>query len=341
MEVDTPQLRPATADDGDAIRTLIREIFPDNPKGERDIFQWQYWDNPFGTARSWVVEDGGEIVGHYAGISLPALISGRRNVIAQGVDAALAESQRGRGLWPALARAVYDDCGRAGMPLTYCIPNEQSVRGAARAGMQSAGTARVMVLPTDSTWLSQRFRLPVPVAKAALAAFRTPSEADGALLETPPSDVDALWNMVRNNYSSGIERSGSWWDWRYRQHPESPYIFAEVRSRHQLAGVAVARARDRFGGRFLCLLELMSIDSHAARNLVGAMTHAAKAISAAGLVTTVMPGTWQHQVVRKSGLRPLPRRLEPQPLHVGFVNNMDDAAVDLNWSLSWGDLDHI
>lgn len=113
-----PTLRAATESDDAALRALFEACFPHSPKARADVLRWQYWDNPFASPVSWVYEDAGEIVAHYAGMPVPITLDGLDATGAVGVDAATAPSHRGMGLFETLARSVYADGGTRGMPVT-------------------------------------------------------------------------------------------------------------------------------------------------------------------------------------------------------------------------------
>ena len=338
------RVRAATRDDAGDIRALLGGAFSGNPKARPEIMDWQYWDNPFGEARAWVAEADGRVVAHYAGIRLPGVLEGRAATLAMGVDAATDPEWRGLGLFEQLARAVYLDCGQAGMPVTYCLPNPNSLRGFQKAGGRDVGRARVRVASLDDAWLAARMRVRRPAAAVvARLAFRLPRRPDGGIVDAPPEGLDALWISVASRWPFGVARGAEWWRWRYSLRPDRPYVFAEARRAGRLVGAAAAMVRDDLGGRFLCLLELLAEDARAARDVVGALVAQADILGTVAVAATTLPGTWHDRMARAAGLRPLPRRLEPQPMHVGLADNAGTmpAGALRGWSLCWGDLDHL
>ena len=346
MAVAQLRLRQSEPSDGDAIRSVLAASFPDNAKARADLLAWQYWDNPFGAARSWLAEDGGRVVAHYAGIALPGVLDGRPATLAMGVDAATVPSHRGLGLFEQLARAVYLDCGQAGMPVTYCLPNPNSLRGFQKAGGEDVGRARVLVGAMDDGWLASRFSLPRWVAGAGRRAvfFRLPAGGSAGMVEEPPDGLDELWASVSAMSPWGVARHAGWWRWRYWSRPDRPYLFAESRRAGRLTGAACALVREDLGGRFLCLLELLAPDRAVARDLVGTLLRSATGLlGIVGVAATALPGSHHYRMARAAGLRPLPRRLEPRPMHVGVVDNAGTlpGLARRPWSLAWGDLDHI
>ena len=326
------------------MRELLGTSFSGNPKARAEVMDWQYWDNPFGAARTWVAEAEGRIVAHYAGICLPGVLEGKSVTLGMGVDAATDPGWRGLGLFEQLARAVYLDCGQAGMPVTYCLPNPNSLRGFQKAGGRDVGRARVLVAALDDAWLGERIRMPRPLAAGvSRAVFRLPRPGEAAVVESPPEGLDGLWHAVRDRWQFGVARGANWWRWRYSERPERPYVFAERRRAGRLVAAAAAMVREDLGGRFLCLLELMAEDRSDARDAVGALVAQAEVLGTVALAGTALPGTWHHRMLRGAGLRTLPRRYEPQPMHVGLADNAGTmpAGAVRSWSLCWGDLDHL
>ena len=338
-----PILRQAGPADSDQIRAVLAASFPGNPKADPAVMDWQYWSNPFGPACSWVAEAEGQVVAHYAGIRYPGWTNGAPISLALGVDAATLPAFRGLGLFEQLARAVYLGCGRDGIPFTYCLPNPNSLRGFIKAGGQELGRARVLAAPLNSDWLRQRLRVPRAAGRALVRGLRPGRGRVGSALEGPPPDLDGLWSRLGGGYGAGVARDSRWWQWRYGARPGAgSYLFFETRRAGRLTGAAVGLCRDDLGGRFLCLLELLAEDAEAAKGLLGTAGTAAGPLGAVGVATVALPGTPLYRRARQGGLWPLPRRLEPQPLHVGVVDNLATAGGPPRpWSLAWGDLDHL
>jgi GNAT superfamily N-acetyltransferase len=197
VSAESVKVRAAGREDAQGIRELLATSFSGNAKARAEVMDWQYWDNPFGAARAWVAEAEGRIVAHYAGICLPGVLEGRRVTLGMGVDAATDPGWRGLGLFEQLARAVYLDCGQAGMPVTYCLPNPNSLRGFQKAGGRDVGRARVLVAALDDGWLAERFHLPRPVAGAlSRMVFRRPRRGEAQVVNRPPEGLDHLWQVV-------------------------------------------------------------------------------------------------------------------------------------------------
>lgn len=339
-----PVLRAAGPDDDEAIAACIAASFPHNPKADVDVLRWQYRANPFGPTCSWVWDDGGDIVAHYSAFAMPGVVGGRRVLLANAVDAAIAPSHQGRRLFTPLARALYDDCAAQGLPVALCFAtNDIALRGVAKAGWREVAQLRAMVSAFDDRWLARRFHLPRPLAAAARkVAFDRGPGPTGRVVDEPPAGLDELWARVSGPVGYGVVRDSAWWRWRYAGAPAGHgYRYVEVRDGDRLTGAAVVRSQERFGGRFAFLLELLADGDTAAGALLRAVPHVDP--DAVGAVTLVVEGSVQHAMARAAGLRPLPRRLEPHPARFGTVDitGHHPDAVTGGWHLGWGDLDHV
>jgi Acetyltransferase (GNAT) domain len=340
------RLRPAGFDDDAEMRALNGVAFAANPKERADITRWQWWDNPFGPTLAWVWEDDGRIVAQYVAYAVPGRLAGQDATLTIGVDAAIAPSHQGRRLFTPLSEALYADAVARDLPL-IAYPNEQSVRGISRAGWQEVATLGVHVLPLDDRWLAGRVHLPRPVvAVARRLALRAPAPRRAMrteVIESVPEGVDDLWARSALPDGSGIARHGAWWRWRYDQHPDQPYRYITASDASgQLRGIAAVRTREDLGGRFHCLLELLVDGPDAARSIVRSVADGALG-PADGIALTAVPGSPLAGYATTAGLRRLPARVLPRPIHFGAVPHprlLPDPSA-LRWSTSWGDLDHI
>jgi len=342
--VSTPVLRAASEADAEGIRQLIAATFPDNIKSDARVLTWQYWRNPFGPAISWVYDHDGRIIAHHSVIPYPAMLDGHRGLIGKSTDLAIHPDYRGRGLFPSLAIALSRDAGRAGMPATMAYPNENSIRGVIKAGWQEIGVLRTHLLPLDPGWVTDRLRVPLVVASGALKLSRRsrPRLAICANeVDSPPADADSLWRVVGARVRYGVIRDQAWLTWRYVQRPiPGAYRYYEARHGGELLGLAVTTTRRQHGAEVTFLLELLAVTAEAGRALVNLMAGTA---GTAALVLATLTGTATSRLARHSGLWLLPGALEPKPLPFWIVDNAGNwpRLARNQWSLGWGDLDHI
>lgn len=333
-------LREAGPDDDPAIRALLAANFPDNVKARPEFTRWQYWENPFGRTRSWVWDDDGRIVAHWATVPLPIVLDGRAVTGAKGVDGVTDPDYRGRGLFRSLGEALADGCRADGVPVIFSHPNPKAARGVEQAGGRLVARVPVYVLPIDDAWVAARFRLPRPLATAArTVCFRGRRAPPGEELDAPPDGLDGLWADAGAVVRYGIRRDAAWWRWRYAERPERPYRFFAVRDRGRLRGASVSTDVDAFGARFSYVLEFLAVDPAAASGLAQAMVSGAG--TAVGAALAGLPGTPVSRMALRAGFRRLPRRLEPHPLRFMVIDCTGTGLADRPWVMAWGDLDHL
>lgn len=335
-----PTTRLARPDEDDVVRGVLAAAFPDNPKARADVLRWQYRQCPYGEARTWVVEDEGEVIAVYTGVPVAVVVEGRPATAALGIDAAVLPAHQGRRLFTPLSRALYDDLGAQGWVYVLAYPSLASRRGIARAGWVEVARLRINVLPVDDAWVQERFRVPA-LASAALrgTAFRT-ARRGGSEVDGPPAGLDALWERTRP--ANGLVRDEAWFRWRYAAAPDpSAYRWFEVREQGRLAAVAVTTQKQAFGGTFTYVLEHTADSVRSARALTAALARGAQ--GTAGLAMLARGGSRADRLARAGGFRRLPRRLEPHPQWFGAVPTTPSSPdpAGLAWTVAWGDLDHL
>jgi GNAT superfamily N-acetyltransferase len=334
-------LRPGTREDGPGVRELLQAILPGNPKIDPDVMRWQYWDNPYGEMQSWVWEDDGRIVCHYAAYPVNVLIGGKRAVGAVGADAATDPRYQGQGLF---SRVI--DAGEAyqrtnDIPVTFFFPGALSpIPSRARS---LGWPLRTYILPLRARWVSERARVPRGIAHVLLrTALRPPRTRGARIHEALPEGIADLWLAMADRFPWGIVKDDTWWRWRYAAHPRAPYRYAELRDGSRLDALAAFLERDAYGGRIVFILDLLASSDRAARAVVAAIV-ADSRDRADAVAMMALPGGVHAHLARAGGLRPVFRRREENPLWLAVYDVYGDGSDQLlgPWSPSWGDLDHL
>jgi hypothetical protein len=201
----------------------------------------------------------------------------------------------------------------------------------------------VWVLATDDAFLGHQVHLPKGLAGVGRRAVWRVGKGPAADIGTDvPEGVDELWQQS-GGVANGVARGQAWWQWRYASHPDQPYTYLSVAAGGRLRGAAVALEREAFGGRFIYLLEFIAEDAAAAKALSRAAASHATSKGAAGVALVALPASRAAAMARAGGFRQLPARFDPKPTSFGAVPNDNRLAhlAQLEWSVSWGDLDHL
>jgi GNAT superfamily N-acetyltransferase len=337
-----PVLRLANTDDEPAIRELLAATLPGNPKTDARVMQWQYHDSPYGEAVRWVWDLAGRIVGCYAALPVPMMIGGTRSKGVISADAATAPDFQGRGLFSRIIEESERYLVSEGIGVVAIFfPAALSMIPRRARGL--GWPFRTYILPLNAQWFAERLPVP-PGAGRALgsAMFRRPTGDANDVGSSLPDGIDDLWEEMRPSLPFGIVKDETWWRWRFAGHPLKPYRFVGVYDRGRLSAAAVVLDRDALGGRIVYVLELLARTRADARRALGAITTTAPEGTDA-LALLALPGTPQARAARAGGLRPVPHRLESNPVWLALFDPFGKHREELTgqWSVTWGDMDHL
>ncbi len=328
-------LRRSGPEDTAGISRLLASTFPNNPKSDPDVLNWQYWDAPFGKTISWVWSMDEEIVCHLAHVALPLIADGKRILGSMTIDAATAPRFRERGLYQVLRESCTGDARRSGMELGLDFR-------ASRTRLPSGSAQGVdefvrYAVPLRARWLADRLHVPAFVARGLLRVARPPPGHANELDEVP-DDIQDLWDRISRPITFGIDKNEQWWNWRYAGHPHRPYRYFALREGGSL--VAAAATLPRPTADVLAVLDLFAKSPGAAATLVGGIARATDAGALAFLATRP---AHRSDLARAGGVRPVPGLLDRERvrLHVRNISGRHPEALTARWAVTWGDMDYL
>ncbi len=183
------------------ILAFIKSIYP-NHGWTSDKYDWQFLENPSGTATIFGARDGEKLVSIYA--SIPHILYRKGNTLkAQMVqDVMTAPTHRGRGLLHQLAeenKAWMESLGLVG----FTFPNEHSAKSFERTGWKPAMT----VPRREMTSIENRI-ISKPVESRFVDRF----------------DSTAMDIFEEADLPSGVFRDLDYLNWRYARKPSTNYL---------------------------------------------------------------------------------------------------------------------
>lgn len=226
--------------DGDesAVLDLFARSFPHAPRPLAH-FRWKYRESPFGNERISLAfdrEQGGRLVGHYAGYPVPFVDGGRALVAHQIGDTMTDVSVRhiGRGSTSVLGRTAlhfYEHfcAGKVAFNFGFNVANIQ------KFSLRFLRSDRVEPV-------TYRIARPLPPLRRMQRWLR------GYQLEVvgrTTADWDTFFDRVAPAYGFCIRRNAAWVQWRYLDCPDVPYVVVAVRKWRHLVGWIVFRIRER------------------------------------------------------------------------------------------------
>jgi GNAT superfamily N-acetyltransferase len=229
----------------------LRNANRDTPETPRYI-DWRYehsLDAPQPRV-FWLQAPGGERIGMAAVVFRPYWINGARIQTAVVGDISLDVHWRGQGLGGLLLQRMtaYLDEHFPENP-GFVIPTEAARHALAKAGWVTPGALVPHVCVIDvspyiralirSSWLAAAIARPVRWLARAVAHLRVPRDGELFLADTPG---EALQDFLRGQApSEGAvhDTSTQALMWRYREHPNTRFVFASYRRANELRGFLV------------------------------------------------------------------------------------------------------
>lgn len=338
------------------VLALCRRAWPDEDVARADFQRWQYIDNPAGPALSTLARDRatGEVIGQFGAIPVRLSVEGEERLAALALNVVTDEAQRGRGVFTALGRAADQRMAERGATIAFAMPNENSFPGfVRRLGYTHAGDVPFLVRPVNVRRLVAR-RLPLPglglLAALLLRPFvppvpRTHAPVQGvAVDEVEEFDeaFDSFWRRVRGREPVMLVRDRPYLTWRFRQLPTRAYTCLRATVDGEQAGYLVLRAAGILGYRAGLVVDFL-IEPSAAGERAGRalLAHALASFAREDLdlLASLMPApTPEYRLLRRTGFRPLPRALLPQPFRL--VARDGPVVRDARrWFFTMGDYD--
>ncbi|MEO8430520.1 MAG: GNAT family N-acetyltransferase [Acidobacteriota bacterium] len=196
------RVREAAAADVPGIRRLFERTFG-RPLSEEE-WRWKFDQNPdgwFGT----VVEDAGEVVGHYAGSGTRARVGGEETLVYAVGDVATDPRIRGLGrhVFREMTDAFYDAVDGRGIPYCFGFPG-----------------ARHLVI--SERFVGARVLFPIREARVPVDAF-PPAPPGARTGDFVGADFDAFWMRIRERIPEGPVRDRTRVNWRFHARPARYY----------------------------------------------------------------------------------------------------------------------
>ena len=226
------------------------------PDADESRFNWLYFANPHGLARVWVLEKSNEWVGAGAAIPRKLQISGIS--VAGCIFGDFCVSHNYRSIGPALRlqRACMQAVESGWARLAYDLPSPSMMAVYRRLGIQTSAELVRLAKPIRvDRQIQERMRpgLISKFVKGAGNAFLTIKDRTGPRIhgvetrefeESFGEEFEELFERaIPEHQSWRVERSVAYLNWRFRDHPKTPYTIWTARSKGRLEGFAVTEKR--------------------------------------------------------------------------------------------------
>lgn len=353
-------IRQMKGGDEGQLRKLVELVF--KRRLSKEYWDWEFRNNPAGSAQTLVAVVGEKVVGQYAVIPMKMRVNGKTIVATLGVDAMTHPDYRRQGMWVMLANALYEQLGKSGFPITYAFPNEAS----APVVFNKLQWTHVCSLPmylrplniskiigrfsSGNTFVSSLAEILKPLANAYFKRERIcrKSEYKVKWIKKFDDRVNSLWEKVSRKYRIAVIRDRIYLNWRYFGNPERDYKVITVEKTGSLLGYMVLRCLKRFGLQGGMIVDFLV--PHDKEDIFHILIH--EALSFFGkenmdLSACMIHGDYRYlKWLKKNKFILLPQKIGFKKWYFGtrLTNNtLEKNIIDnaSNWFLNFGDTDVI
>ncbi len=208
-------VRTLREDDEGSIRDLFRLCF--GKELSREEWVWKYLKSPWGTTAS-VAQYGDEIIAHYGGLGERFYYKGRTFKVFQPCDVMTHPKFRARifSKKGAIVRAGEHFYATNSMDFAFGFPSERhAILGTKQLGYTKHGYVATMTKEISGPGRWRKALTKIELGWDSMTG----------------TDLDLLWEAVRDNTCLSIEKNSRYIFWRYRDNPGKQYLPLIVKSR--------------------------------------------------------------------------------------------------------------
>lgn len=343
--------RKAGESDIQTILDFFYEVF--NERRSVEYWKWQFMHDEHGWGWIMLAELDNEVVAQSAIIRQHFSIMGREVVGGQLCDAMVSSALRGKNVFSELADHQFKSMAESGGEVVFGFPSRNSFPGSYPMTIRKLDFRRVTNLKYyrkrigigtfAGVLINKLYKISSLLSNAVKIVFYKYRWARNIMIETVtsvPDDLDIALKHIRDYEVVSIWKDVPYLRWRYEQHPDHHYLFHVLRLDGKAEGLVVSRKCDDI----IAICEVL----HRRKNVQQAallITHVlqrslnsnARIVEFYGHDNGFFDGTFQT-----AGFKILPFS-KTILIAKSLKNNIlkDLFAIPDNWSIAYGDTDHI
>ncbi len=318
-----------------------------------DYWRWKHHSNPFGPSYGLCALDSQS--GQLAALRILLRWSfraadGVELKAVRAVDTATHPNYQRQGLFSSLTQAAIEELRSDGVRLIFNTPNEKSLPGYLKMGWKLVDRLPMYMRPlrpmrmlgrqvgfTTKTKSDARIVQDDYFDPAAIMSWREFVEIHGDCVW----QLAAQWETVRRQVGWRTQRSAEYLHWRFGENPNVDYYVFSLPSPKSNGGalqaLAILRPNVRNGWQEVVLSDMLLVEPDV-RLGSWLLSTLARQVRSDYLIAHFAAGTVEHECVRKSGFRRIPRQ------GMQFtVRSLDDDVPSMtqrdDWDLCLGDLE--
>ncbi len=315
-------------------------------------WHWEFEENPDGKGLTYVVEDRGEVIGHYASIPRRFSLRGETVLGTHPQDLMVHPDEQGKGIFHAMAeyekRKVEEKKAlfMAGFPLR--VPTYSGLK---KIGWKDVDKLPVLVYPVRFSGILNRYLhfLPLSVFLGGwirfvyLILYSFKKREGGTGIETekidlPDETFDRFWQKASSLYPIMGVRDRKYLTWRYFRHPTRTYTVYRATKGGEMGGYIVLRKIDLLHFKSAVIVDLLALDPQTLSVLVGRGIRYCREERIDLLGVMVPQRHDYHRALKKMGFLPSFKTFR---FIVYPYSGEEMLLFPESWYVNWGDTDHL
>ncbi len=347
------EVRNGGEQDLKGILSLRRVVFGEMEEDKLDprFWKWEFMEGPAGKGLIYIVEDGTEIIGHFADLPRRFMMDGKIVHGTLSVDLMVAPNYRRHGIFEKMGRYAILRVKEEGNSFTTAYPiRKETISGFKKMGWKEVLLLPVLVYPIRFRGIVNRYLRFLPLSLLiggfARVCYHTlyglfkRRRGSGVEIERVEK-LDGLFeHFLEKNISlypiMGI-RDRNYMNWRYLRHPTRTYLIFRAVEKGEMKGYIILRRVNLLGFNSAAIVDLLAIDEDALTALVeeGIAYSRREGVD---LLSFMVPETHPYyRLLRKDGfLR------SPKAFRFMIYSQEEKRLFDpYGWYVTWGDTDVI
>ena len=302
----------------------------------------------------------GKIVGHYA--LMPIKVKSGKNdcmIATLSLDTMVHPVYRRQGMFPILAKYLYDKISQQHVPFTYGFPNKNSYKGFIKhlnwkpisntlpiVG-KILNTKNVISKIIGGGFVCSSAQYVADLGLSIYYRYKKQKNFPGYIIEKQPNFgewANVLWKKSSNDFKIAVVRDKEYLNWRYIDNPSENYSIYLVRNRKEEVGYMVTKFEERFGLKIGYLVDILILpeEQKALSELIlYAVDHFSK--NDIDIVNCLIVNKPYLKLFKSNGFITIPSEFYPQDINLCALSHKKDLDVSLynekNWFITWGDSD--
>ncbi|WP_426690165.1 GNAT family N-acetyltransferase [Rhodanobacter ginsengiterrae] len=309
-----------------------------NAKAESHL-RWQYLEPPAGSAYTAIaVAHNNDDAAIYSVFKVKGIEHGTEAVFCQSLDTLTDKEHRGQGLFPKIAKAVFERCDKDSVRFIYGFPNSSSAPGFfGKLGWKDLGHPPFkahlsnLLFPFNYAlalkgWCLKNY----PARKLLKLSIARNSEALGAtVVDTCGFELDeyeSIWRAFAQDLKVCVARDREYMLWRYKQKASADYKYVSVfGGSGNLLGAAVYTLQAKHRGKIGYVMDIVCDpkDVRVSRLLIASVVSRLYDLGADMILAWSADSSPLDTAYRRGLFFKLPRFLQPIKLHFGYRPNKD------------------